>query len=199
MKKICVLSLASSALAVATPASAAVYMFESEFDSGPNQGTLEGILDLGFVAAGGSGTGSASSLTLTSVPTGLTLPEGNEATSWTNQFENSFTVTNGIITSFQFFAITAPGGSDGTELCLNSTASGFNGSGRACPSGLNFLGKGGASEFGFNFGGINGVTFTLVENGAVPEPGTWLLMILGFGAIGASMRRRPAKMSISYS
>jgi hypothetical protein len=25
--------------------------------------------------------------------------------------------------------------------------------------------------------------------GAVPEPGTWLLMILGFGAIGASMRR----------
>ena len=27
--------------------------------------------------------------------------------------------------------------------------------------------------------------------GAVPEPGAWALMILGFGAIGATLRRRP--------
>ncbi|MBU0554778.1 MAG: PEPxxWA-CTERM sorting domain-containing protein [Alphaproteobacteria bacterium] len=30
---------------------------------------------------------------------------------------------------------------------------------------------------------------------AVPEPGTWALMILGFGAVGGSMRRRSAKAS----
>lgn len=28
-----------------------------------------------------------------------------------------------------------------------------------------------------------------IETGAVPEPATWLMMILGFGAIGAAMRR----------
>jgi hypothetical protein len=36
---------------------------------------------------------------------------------------------------------------------------------------------------------------------AVPEPGTWLLMILGFGAIGASLRSRQksTNLSVSYS
>lgn len=33
---------------------------------------------------------------------------------------------------------------------------------------------------------------------AVPEPATWAMMILGFGAIGASMRRRQ-KVSVSYA
>lgn len=31
---------------------------------------------------------------------------------------------------------------------------------------------------------------TLASNGAVPEPATWGIMILGFGAIGGAMRRR---------
>lgn len=199
LKKTLALAAASTAFAIATPTSAAVFLFEANFDQGPNQGILKGTLDLDFVAVGGSGSGSAASLTLTEVPTGLTLPEGPSATTWTNQFENDFTVTNGDVTSFLFFAITAPGGSNGTELCLNSTGSGFSGSGRQCPSALNFLGKGGSTEFGFNFDGFSGVTFTPVTNGAIPEPTTWLLLILGFGAIGASMRRRKSSMTVSYS
>lgn len=31
-----------------------------------------------------------------------------------------------------------------------------------------------------------------VTSGAVPEPTTWSLLILGFGAVGAALRRRPA-------
>ncbi len=43
-------------------------------------------------------------------------------------------------------------------------------------------------------GALQTVTPTFVEydpvNGAVPEPATWALMILGFGAAGAMLRRR---------
>ena len=39
-----------------------------------------------------------------------------------------------------------------------------------------------------------------LQFGAVPEPGTWLMMILGFGAIGFSMRsRNSVRTSVSYS
>ena len=35
-------------------------------------------------------------------------------------------------------------------------------------------------------------TAIVVDDGAVPEPASWALMILGFGAVGASLRRRTA-------
>ena len=36
-----------------------------------------------------------------------------------------------------------------------------------------------------------------IQAGAVPEPTTWALMIGGFGLVGASMRRRSAKVSFA--
>jgi len=43
---------------------------------------------------------------------------------------------------------------------------------------------------------LSGVTV----DSAVPEPATWLMMILGFGAVGATMRRRSAtRLSVSYA
>jgi hypothetical protein len=36
---------------------------------------------------------------------------------------------------------------------------------------------------------IRQVRINLAENGAVPEPGTWAMMLLGFGAAGVAMRR----------
>ncbi|WEK44155.1 MAG: PEPxxWA-CTERM sorting domain-containing protein [Candidatus Sphingomonas colombiensis] len=52
---------------------------------------------------------------------------------------------------------------------------------------------------------INGATFSSEQNSfefdnlarAVPEPATWALMILGFGAIGGAMRRR--RTSVAYA
>lgn len=43
------------------------------------------------------------------------------------------------------------------------------------------------------FGIINGSTLsgrTFQPTGAVPEPGTWAMMLIGFGAMGVSLRRR---------
>lgn len=42
------------------------------------------------------------------------------------------------------------------------------------------------------------VTGRIQFNGAVPEPGTWVMMLVGFGAIGVSMRRR-VRSRLSYS
>lgn len=38
--------------------------------------------------------------------------------------------------------------------------------------------------------GVRSIASVPGTNGAVPEPGTWAMMLLGFGAIGYSMRRR---------
>jgi hypothetical protein len=48
------------------------------------------------------------------------------------------------------------------------------------------------------YGGAS--TGSLTFNAAVPEPGTWAMMLLGFGAIGMVMRgrrRRPALAQIA--
>jgi hypothetical protein len=42
-----------------------------------------------------------------------------------------------------------------------------------------------SSFFAFDILGVEAAT----QVGAVPEPGTWAMMLVGFGAIGASMRR----------
>lgn len=59
------------------------------------------------------------------------------------------------------------------------------------------LRPGGTASFGFSCGFFGGPTISAQGDGtyssapaAVPEPATWATMILGFGAIGYSMRRR---------
>lgn len=52
----------------------------------------------------------------------------------------------------------------------------------------------GRSTFIFGFKGVGGT----VVPGAVPEPGTWMMMLVGFGAIGfATRRRRNVKARVS--
>lgn len=44
-----------------------------------------------------------------------------------------------------------------------------------------------------------GITATTAFPAAVPEPGTWALLILGFGAIGAAMRRKKHSVSAAFA
>ncbi|MCP9222036.1 PEPxxWA-CTERM sorting domain-containing protein [Erythrobacter sp. LQ02-29] len=53
-------------------------------------------------------------------------------------------------------------------------------------------------EFEFSFETTQGGSYTL-SYGAVPEPALWMLMILGFGAVGGAMRKRRTTASVSYA
>ena len=49
------------------------------------------------------------------------------------------------------------------------------------------------ADFAFQRNTLRGsVSLAQISTGAVPEPGTWAMMLIGFGAIGGAMRRRPA-------
>lgn len=59
-------------------------------------------------------------------------------------------------------------------------------------SALDINDRGQITGYGFVDGRLSGYLLTPIEtSGAVPEPGVWALMILGFGAAGARLRRRP--------
>jgi hypothetical protein len=45
-------------------------------------------------------------------------------------------------------------------------------------------------SFLINFNSVSTVTLFQTGSTAVPEPGTWAMMLIGFGAVGVAMRRR---------
>ena len=49
----------------------------------------------------------------------------------------------------------------------------------------------GVDKFAFNRNGLSNAV--LFQTGAVPEPSTWAMMLVGFGVVGFSMRRRSNK------
>jgi hypothetical protein len=159
-------------------------------------GTVTGTVDLPFVNAGGSGSGAADSLLLTSIPAGFgALAGGNNVTNWADQVTNTFTVTAGAVTSFEFLAVTSPNTSVGDYFCINSDG-GSAGSigGWGCPGGLNELSETSAT-FGYNFGGASGVTFTPSAS-ATPEPSFFipiLTMVLFLIAFVARKRIAPGR------
>lgn len=95
--------------------------------------------------------------------------------------------TTGLQTSFGTTLTVSMNGANATTFNLPVNVNG----------GASYFGFTTASAFntvtidrpGFDAWGIDRVSYNL---GAVPEPSTWALMILGFGAIGAAMRRRSA-------
>ena len=189
------LSVALVFCALATCARAEEYTFS--FDgTGTVSGTVTGEVDLEFVGAGGTGSGAATSLTLASFPSGLgSFSAGDVVTNWEDQITNSFTVTAGVITSFEFYALTA-GDDSANELCLNSTGNDGGTFGEYdCLAGLNLI-QTNANLYDYNFNGLAGVSST--DTGPspssgpadTPEPGTLTLLLTGMAALlGATWMR----------
>lgn len=66
------------------------------------------------------------------------------------------------------------------------------------PGGTNTLTVNGTTTGNGSFAG----TLTFGNSSALPEPGTWAMMLLGFGMIGAGMRRqkdKAARLNIRYA
>lgn len=99
------------------------------------------------------------------------------------------------------------GGSDGNvQLTTVGAASPIT-------AGVTFPYNPGAVEFGFNQSGYNpDAVIAQFSNGtpailaagaaaisAVPEPATWAMMVLGFGAVGSSLRSRRRRLVVTFA
>lgn len=174
-------------------------------DSAGNSGTDYGIsfstTSLGLVDIDAGGSGNIANEP--SADTVLFFLSGGAAT---------MNVAAGFETGFSFFYSSSEAGSisvydglDGTGTLLASLALpaqfsvGCTGdpAGSYCNwtnIGVAFAGVARSVNFG---GSADNIAFddvtlgsTIAGGGAVPEPGTWAMMLLGFGAIGYSLRRR---------
>ncbi|GAA4001585.1 hypothetical protein GCM10022211_10670 [Sphingomonas humi] len=180
LKKFAFAVAAAGALMAATPAVAADI-------------TVGQWYTFGFRGTG-SAMGNGTGFLLGNNPSSIAAPDGP----WTFTLgsSGSLTVVDGY-DSGDAFTLSDFGSTLGTTSApaLNSTCGGNI---TAClanasiSKGTFALGSGSHSITGTvqssPFGG--GAGFFIVQSAAVPEPGTWAMMIVGFGAIGFASRRR---------
>lgn len=181
--------LAAAAAVAASPASAKIVVVASDIDlSGtPYTATLAPGDTLTFEYAPRETFDPAPSLISTGGTTQVTAFFGSPSVNFTDP--PSFFGPN----AFPGFAsITTPGRATGSLT----------------PSDLGFrFGNAGSYNYGYvRFAGsqIQTIAFQDVANvgilaGAVPEPATWALMILGFGAVGGAMRRRRLTAKVRFA
>lgn len=119
--------------------------------------------------------------------------------------ETTFSFAGGANGFGGIFNLDPGGRGQGLEFTLNLVGGGTEVAGRLRLEAPGFFGF--TSTKAFNsvtwrgFDTVNGVAETFnLDNaqfgaGAVPEPASWALMIVGFGLVGASMRRRNAAVA----
>lgn len=119
-------------------------------------------------------------------------------------------VVNGFDTGFSFFYSSSTTGTVNVWSGLDATGTllgqvnllaqfnegcGGDPTGQFCnwtSAGISFAGVARSIDFGgtANQTGYDNITFGSAFAGGVPEPATWALLVMGFGAMGAAMRRR---------
>jgi hypothetical protein len=179
-------ALAASLLCSAGVSQAADFIFSFGSDlSDPNvaqppavAGTVTGRI-LGLPEDGISG---APQIFVDSYSPDGTLAYPIDVSAWFSQFENEFTVSGGMIVAALFYADNNFEGGSLDQLYINYPI--FE------SGGTNYASFGSNNEVSiWNNQGLSGITFTRITD-PVPEPGTWAMMLLGFGAVGFALRRR---------
>jgi hypothetical protein len=175
---------AASALAISTSASAAV--------------TID---DHSFASIDGPAT-SGDTTTISFDESGLGNPTFSEYLTFTNTIAGLYSLvvaTSSTSVDFTSVILSGPGGPFGLSKAFD------NGTTEFWQRSNLFLDAG---QYTFTVNGNNNGTGTLggtiTIGQAVPEPGTWAMMLLGFGAIGFAMRRRKQaegtkRIRLSYS
>ena len=92
-------------------------------------------------------------------------------------------ISTAISTTSSFSRLLGPGNYTVSVAAFSNFALGPNLSNGFQDSG-SFNGR--TNAWAFDILNVN----SAAQVGAVPEPGTWALMLIGFGAVGASLRRR---------
>lgn len=179
-------ALAASLICGGTSVQAADFIFTFGSDlNDPNvslSSAVPGTVTGRILGLADDGTSSAQSVLIdTYSPDGTVVPVDAMLWFWPYQDSaNSFTVENGEIVSaiFQRSSEFSP---SFDRLYINVPIYGIDGTNYAS------IGSNGSTSIWNNLG-LQGITFTRIDT-AVPEPATWALMLLGFGAVGFALRR----------
>ena len=179
MKYSILASLAASiALVSASPASAGK----------SNVQTLPAIDDCSMICDGPTTVGSETTIGFTEA--GLAAPTFTEWLTFTNDMAGVYALTLDTSSSgidFVSAILTGPGGPyELNEDVDNGTVEFWSLSNLFLDAGTYMLTINGSNDSTGSLGG----TVTINATPAVPEPGTWAMMLMGFGAAGYAMRRR---------
>jgi hypothetical protein len=186
--------------AIADPASAAIIVTPSPGAVQPAENVLTNTSMTALTVMGNTNqTNTSVSVQSTNGET-LTTTASNgqarfEATDGSLDMARIFLTGGGTFTSAEFNLFNALGSTSSVSIIVNGVAQSF-----ALGNGQNFFGiqATGAdriSTIAFDTNGTGVADLRQLRVGgvstiaAVPEPGTWAMMLLGFGGIGVAMRR----------
>lgn len=170
----------------AAPAADFSFTFSSDLTDPNAPGAVDGTVTGRILGLADNGDSSAQAVLIDSYSADGSVGLPIDATQWFIVDQNWFTVEGGEIVGAVFRADNFdPFSLD--QLLINVL---FDG-----PFGANYVSLGSNNEVRiWNNQGLGGITFTRLD-GAVPEPATWAMMLLGLGAVGVVFRRRPKALA----
>ncbi|MCA1654376.1 MAG: FxDxF family PEP-CTERM protein [Sphingomonadales bacterium] len=190
MRKIALVMTALAASALGTSAQAATFMLtpttptdNTSIGGSPGSHIVSGTSTCSGAAVAGFACSFSTTFNFAS-PAGFTLSSATISSNYTDsQLQENIDFTSASLN-----------GAALTFIPSGQNEFGFVNNVPLATSGLNSLivnGNAGTTQLGANasFSGV--LSFA---PGGVPEPGTWAMMLVGFGAVGFGMRRRSATM-----